>query len=162
MNDQNASGCDCGCGAPTRASFVPLKPSPARPGTPRGEGKHTIVQAMVPAGSFVMGDSSGDGNPLDGETPLHTVRLDAFSIDATAVTNDQFAAFVHATGYQTEAELWGFSAVFHLAVKAEREDVMGPAGGGLPGGSVSAAPIGVIPTDVNRRWTTGLIIPWYR
>jgi formylglycine-generating enzyme required for sulfatase activity len=76
-----------------------------------------------------MGDSSGDENRGDGETPLHSVRLGAFDIDVTTVTNDDFARFVIATGYRTDAETWGFSAVFHLAVRAAREDIMGPADG---------------------------------
>ena len=51
----------------------------------------------------------------DGETPVHEVWLDAFSIDATTVTNAAFARFVADTGYRTESELFGYSAVFHLA-----------------------------------------------
>jgi sulfatase modifying factor 1 len=86
-------------------------------------------QVAVPAGTFLMGDSSGDRNPLDGEVPLHPVSLAAFQIDACSVTNDDFAAFVHDTGYRTEAEQFGFSAVFHLAVTAPAEDILGtPAG----------------------------------
>ncbi len=72
-----------------------------------------------------MGDSSGDRNPQDGETPLHRVTLAAFDIDATNVTNEDFAGFVSDTGYRTEAEVFGFSAVFHLAVAAPSEDVLG-------------------------------------
>lgn len=72
-----------------------------------------------------MGDSSGDRNPADGEVPLHRVSLSAFSIDATTVTNDAFAAFVDATGYRTEAEQFGYSAVFHLAVTAPESDILG-------------------------------------
>lgn len=75
----------------------------------------------------MMGDSSGDGNPLDGETPVHEVFVSAFSIDATSVTNAAFAAFIANSGYQTEAETFGFSAVFHLAVDAPPADIMGPA-----------------------------------
>lgn len=61
----------------------------------------------------------------DGELPQHTVALDAFEIDATTVTNDDFAVFVEATGYLTEAERFGFSAVFHLALAAPESDVLG-------------------------------------
>lgn len=75
-----------------------------------------------------MGDSSGDANPGDGETPLHSVELEPFDIDATTVTNDDFARFADETGYRTDAETWGFSAVFHLAVSAPDDDIMGPAG----------------------------------
>jgi len=76
-----------------------------------------------------MGDSYGDGNPGDGETPVHEVHLPEYSIDATSVTNAAFAEFVDDTGYRTEAETFGFSAVFHLAVDAPREHIMGLAQG---------------------------------
>lgn len=95
----------------------------------RAAGTHPIEHVEIPAGTFLMGDSSGDRNPGDGEVPLHEVTLEAFRIDATTVTNDAFAAFVDATGYRTEAEVFGFSAVFHLALAAPAEDVVGrPAG----------------------------------
>ena len=38
------------------------------------------------------------------EAPTHRVRVDAFSIDPTTVTNAEFAAFVAETGYVTVAE----------------------------------------------------------
>src|SRR4051812_19874909 len=38
------------------------------------------------------------------EAPTHRVRVAPFSMDATAVTNEQFAAFVDATGHVTVAE----------------------------------------------------------
>lgn len=72
-----------------------------------------------------MGDSSGDRNAGDGEVPLHEVTLAEFSIDSTSVTNDAFGAFVAATGYRTEAEEFGFSAVFHLALAAPKGDILG-------------------------------------
>jgi formylglycine-generating enzyme required for sulfatase activity len=78
---------------------------------------------------FIMGDSTGDRNPADGETPQHEVALPAFDIDITTVTNEDFSRFVADTGYRTEAETWGFSAVFHLAVDANPSDIMGTAGG---------------------------------
>jgi formylglycine-generating enzyme len=90
---------------------------------------HIVEQRTIPGGTFTMGDSSGDRNPADGEGPQHPVTLESFSIDATTVTNDDFARFIDATGYATEAETFGFSAVFHLAVQAPIEDVMGPASG---------------------------------
>ncbi|MEA5456630.1 formylglycine-generating enzyme family protein [Sinomonas sp. JGH33] len=83
----------------------------------------------VPAGAFRMGDACGEGYPSDGETPVHEVRLGGFRIDATAVTNRMFAAFIEATGYRTEAEAYGTSAVFHLLVEAPDEDILGRAAG---------------------------------
>jgi formylglycine-generating enzyme len=71
-----------------------------------------------------MGDAFGEGSPQDGEGPVHPVRLDAFTIDATTVTNDAFAAFTTATGYRTEAERAGHSAVFALFLRAEPADVL--------------------------------------
>jgi formylglycine-generating enzyme required for sulfatase activity len=46
-----------------------------------------------------------------------------------AVTNAMYAVFVKATGYVTEAERDGVSAVFHLALDAEPADVVGRATG---------------------------------
>lgn len=48
----------------------------------------------------------------DGEGPRRPVRLSRFRIETLAVTNTRFAAFVDATGYRTEAERFGWSAVF--------------------------------------------------
>jgi formylglycine-generating enzyme len=47
----------------------------------------------VPAGSFQMGcNSEVDDQCSDDENPQHTVKLSAFSIDVTEVTQDQYAA----------------------------------------------------------------------
>lgn len=76
-----------------------------------------------------MGDHFDEGYATDGETPIHRVELSSYSIDATTVTNAQFAEFVTATGYRTESEIFGFSAVFHLATKADPADIQGTATG---------------------------------
>jgi formylglycine-generating enzyme len=58
----------------------------------------------------------GTDRPLvvgDGEGPRRFVRLKPFRLGATAVTNDEFAAFVANTGYVTEAERFGWSYVFY-------------------------------------------------
>lgn len=117
-----------GCGAPGRAQF--LQVGTAAPTPPVAAPRvHRVPQAHVPAGTFTMGDSSGDRNAADGEVPRHDVTLDAYSIDATTVTNDDWTRFVDATGYRSEAETFGFSAVFHLTVAAPPEDIMGRASG---------------------------------
>jgi sulfatase modifying factor 1 len=90
---------------------------------------HGIEQAAVPAQTFAMGDAFGEGSRFDGEQPVHPVTLASFSIDATPVTTADFARFTEATGYRTEAEVFGFSAVFHLALEAETDAIMGPAAG---------------------------------
>ena len=62
-------------------------------------------------GVFTMG-STEQRYPADGEVPPRTVRVAAFRIAARAVSNDDFAAFVAATGYLTTAEREGWSFVF--------------------------------------------------
>jgi formylglycine-generating enzyme required for sulfatase activity len=54
----------------------------------------------------------------DGEGPTRRVLLRPFRIDAHAITNRRFTAFVDATGYRTDAERYGWSYVFHLFVPA--------------------------------------------
>ena len=56
----------------------------------------------IPEGEFIMG---GRGtNALPREFPHHPVRVDAFYMDSTEVTNSQFAEFIEETGYLTVAE----------------------------------------------------------
>ncbi len=76
-----------------------------------------------------MGDSFNEGYEPDGEVPVHPVELSSFSIDTTTVTNAEFARFVQATGYRTESEKFGYSAVFHLLAQAPAEDILGSAEG---------------------------------
>jgi formylglycine-generating enzyme required for sulfatase activity len=77
--------------------------------------------ALIPAGEFQMGTDGDYGFPLDGEGPAHAVKLAAFYLDVTCVTNEQFNAFVNATGYKTESERFGWSFVFfgHLSAKQQ-------------------------------------------
>ena len=46
----------------------------------------------------------GGPDPMRDARPVHRVHVDGFWMDRTEVTNAQFAAFVHATGYTTVAE----------------------------------------------------------
>ncbi|HEY5802807.1 MAG TPA: formylglycine-generating enzyme family protein [Lysobacter sp.] len=54
----------------------------------------------IPGGTFMMGSD----HHYPEEAPAHKVSVPAFRIDRTAVTNDQFARFVAATGHVTLAE----------------------------------------------------------
>lgn len=58
--------------------------------------------AWVPGGEFTMGSDHELAYP--NERPARRVSVDGFWIDVTHVTNDEFAAFVEATGYVTTAE----------------------------------------------------------
>jgi len=53
---------------------------------------------LIPAGSFEMGDYFNEGN--GNERPVHTVTLDDFYMDATEVTNAQYAVFMEQTGHR--------------------------------------------------------------
>jgi formylglycine-generating enzyme len=83
---------------PTIARTAPV-PSPAPPG-----------MVWIPGGEFSMGSEASTDvmstmarNTVDAR-PIHRVIVDGFWMDATEVTNDQFAAFVKATSYVTIAE----------------------------------------------------------
>jgi sulfatase modifying factor 1 len=56
----------------------------------------------IPGGEFTMGTDEAESYPQ--ERPAHRVRVDGFWMDATEVTNAEFAKFVKATGYVTVAE----------------------------------------------------------
>jgi formylglycine-generating enzyme required for sulfatase activity len=66
----------------------------------------------LPGGRFRMGTADLWTYPDDGEGPVHDVDLSPFRIDATAVTNGQYAEFVAATGYRTDAERFEWAFVF--------------------------------------------------
>jgi len=56
----------------------------------------------INGGEFSMGSTDPLARP--DEAPIHRVRVGGFWMDATEVTNAQFAEFVAATGYKTVAE----------------------------------------------------------
>lgn len=67
----------------------------------------------IPGGIFQMGARrSTYADDLD--SPRRKIRLDPFLISPFAVTNAEYARFVHATGYRSVAETEGWSFVFHL------------------------------------------------
>ncbi|MEV6740853.1 formylglycine-generating enzyme family protein [Streptomyces sp. NPDC051104] len=111
------------------ATTVSAVPTRVEPSAQAVRLRSTKGQVRLPGGEFAMGDAFGEGYPADGEGPVHQVRLKPFHIDETAVTNAQFAAFVKATGHVTDAERYGSSAVFHLAVDAAPADLLGRAAG---------------------------------
>ena len=54
--------------------------------------------ALIPAGSFEMGDHFNEGS--GSERPVHTVTLDAFYMDVHEVTVGQFREFANQSGYE--------------------------------------------------------------
>ncbi|RLL43961.1 formylglycine-generating enzyme family protein [Oceanobacillus piezotolerans] len=69
---------------------------------------------FIPGGTFKMGTEDQEGFPADAEGPIREVKVDPFYIDACAVTNAEFKAFIEDTGYVTDAEKFGWTFVFHL------------------------------------------------
>jgi len=82
----------------------------------------TEGMVLLPATSFHMGSVSPEAWDTDGEGPVREVEVGPYYIDACAVTNRQFGAFVSETGYVTDAERFGWSFVFrgHLSAKYAR------------------------------------------
>lgn len=83
---------------------------PAAP-EPSGTGADAAMVAL-PGGTFRMGADDPDGFPADGEGPVREASVDGFRIAIHTVTNAEFARFVDATGYTTDAERFGWSYVF--------------------------------------------------
>lgn len=73
------------------------EPGPARP-----VGAAPAGMILIEAQAFSMGSDKDGAYPNEG--PSHHVRVGAFYIDRTEVTNEDFARFVAATGYLTIAE----------------------------------------------------------
>lgn len=97
--------------AAAQGSVLPPPPMPAHDcqaysGIPAGFGpaKQGVANqaglVAIAGGRFLMG--SDEGYPE--EKPVHPVQVQAFQIDQHEVTNAQFAQFVAATGYVTQAE----------------------------------------------------------
>ena len=68
--------------------------------------------ASLTGGTFLIGSEDRFAYPADGEGPVREVEVSPFWIDLCAVSNREFARFVDKTGYQTEAEEYGWSFVF--------------------------------------------------
>ena len=65
---------------------------------------------LIKGGKFQMGTDDG----MPGEAPIHEVSVQSFWMDRHEVTQAEFAKFVAATGYKTDAEKFGWSGVFNL------------------------------------------------
>jgi formylglycine-generating enzyme required for sulfatase activity len=125
--------------------FLPTIPNQGAP--PPGPAPAGMV--WIPGGEFSMGaqdppshdDEVGMQATLDSR-PIHRAYVDGFWMDATEVTNGQFAAFVKATGYVTVAE---------HAPRAE--DFPGAPPENLVAGSVVFTPPDhAVPLDSHFRW----------
>jgi sulfatase modifying factor 1 len=118
----------------TEQSSACCAPSAARGESSLGEGV-PLEQIEVPqpanllehramislaSSTFRMGTDYHRGFPADGEGPVRPVSLSSFEIDTYPVTNADFALFITATNYRTEAEIFGWSFVFWAHIPQEK------------------------------------------
>lgn len=96
----------------------------------RGDPSRGMVR--LDGGRFSMGTDDEIGYPEDGEGPARPVEVSPFLINACAVTNAQFAAFVKDTGYVTQAEQAGTAFVFAPFVRDDRARQRARAVAGAP------------------------------
>ncbi|WP_459213643.1 formylglycine-generating enzyme family protein [Paenibacillus dokdonensis] len=113
-----------GCGTPsmnmdhkqTAADINVITASEARTAAQSGTSSRpdTSSWPIIPEGTYILGTNDGEGFASDAEGPARPVHVQSFRISPHTVTNADYAAFVAATGYITEAEQFGWSYVFHL------------------------------------------------
>src|SRR5258708_6323642 len=88
-----------------KSSFAPSVVNSSRAPSPAPQG-----MVWIPGGEFSMGMADPRGFEgggmlsMEDARPIHRVYVDGFWMDATDVTNEEFARFVKATGYLTIAE----------------------------------------------------------
>ena len=128
----------------TPGSFSPTIANSSRSSGPVPEG-----MVWIPGGEFSMGangECSGvsccSPSTVSDCSPIHRVSVDGFWMDASEVTNAQFAKFVEATGYVTVAEIAPTKEEFPTAPPEN-----------LVAGSVVFTPTaGPVPLDSHYRW----------
>ena len=120
-----------------------------KPAVIEGDGvRGPIGMVRVPGGEFLMG--SDHKLAQKNERPAHKVRVAAFWMDRTHVTNAQFAAFVKATGHVTTAERkpdWET-----LRVQLPPNTPKPPDSALIPGAMVFVGTYERVPLDDYSRW----------
>jgi formylglycine-generating enzyme required for sulfatase activity len=137
VSAQSGSGHDlCPASAPT-SRLRPRAGEPVAVANPGHKGPDGMV--WIPGGRFWMG--SADFSSPDAR-PVHEVLVDGFWMDKTTVTNDEFAAFVKATGYITAAER-SVDRAAYPGLPAEALE---------PGAAVFTPPSAPVPLDNLLNW----------
>jgi sulfatase modifying factor 1 len=91
----------CESNIPKRFASLQTQPANTLSTIPEGSGSHKGM-VWIKNGDFMMG--ADNKQAAEDEYPKHKVIVTGFWIDATEVTNAEFARFVKATGYVTTAE----------------------------------------------------------
>jgi len=128
----------------TTQQFLLTVENKNRPARPAPDG-----MVWIPGGEFSMGAQApphmGDTigmQATEDSRPVHRVHVDGFWMDSTEVTNEQFAAFVKATGYVTLAE---------RTPRAEDLPTVAPENL-VAGSAVFSPPSHPVPLDDNFQW----------
>ena len=101
----------------------------------------------IPSGEFSMGGinpvgmNEGGSESMNDARPVHRVHVKGFFMDASEVTNKEFAAFVQATGYVTVAETKPTKEEFPTAPEED-----------LVAGSVVFTPTQVVDLNDHYQW----------
>lgn len=115
---KSASGIKASDASSTASCGAIAGPVSALPGITPPARAHSIPRgtqwAQIEGGEIRLGSTDPEGFASDGEGPSRAVRLSPYRIGTTTVTNAEFAEFIAATGYRTEAEQAGESFVFYL------------------------------------------------
>jgi len=124
----------CGVASAAAVSRMPVRSDATGPARLQPTPPADVARAWceIPAGTFAMGNDGPDAVPGDGEGPVRSVALSEFAIGATTVTNAEFADFVRATRYITEAERHGSSFVFYLQLPEAQRATAPQVVAGLP------------------------------
>lgn len=118
---------DCGCASLNRDTLVD-RTERASSEEPSNNGQEPDVEVpinelvFIPGGVFTMGLDKPI-MPQDGEGPARSIEISGFYMDKYEVSNAEFAKFVAATGYVTEAEKFGNSFVveYFLSIETQAE-----------------------------------------
>ncbi len=123
--------------------FTPTIENTKKPSGPLPAG-----MVFIPGGEFSMGGvnpvgmNDGGHEAMNDARPVHRVYVDAFYMDESEVTNEEFTAFVKATGYVTVAE--------QTPTKEEFPDA--PAENLVAGSVVFTPPATKVPLDDYLQW----------
>ena len=91
----------------------PVEPPSRAADPPPGMRSNNML--FINGGTFIMG--TADGLPVEG--PEHEVSVKSFWMDVHEVTVAQFAEFVDAACYETDAERFGWAGVFDVQGRAK-------------------------------------------
>lgn len=126
---------------------------------------NTSSFVTIASGTFWMGSDAIEGFVKDGEGPARQVYVDSYQISKYTVTNEEFALFVQATNYITEAEQFGWSYVFSpFVLEQNNAEIVGSPHGlswwSAVNGAYWAAPEGPNSSWENRKNHPAVHISW--